>query len=128
MAATKAKYVRQVTATNFAASNVAQNPNEFAINAKVGFKRVTYNRKKGTATLLVAVTGTGRPDLYGTGVANVSRKKATGTAKLVVRSSGKARIKLNNTGKAKVRATISYTPEGARRSTAARRVRKKKPR
>jgi DNA-binding beta-propeller fold protein YncE len=108
------KYVCQVTATNFAASNVAQNPNEFAVNAKVGFKKVTFNRKKGTATLRVAVTGAGRLDLYGKGVANVSRKRVTGTARLVVRSSGAARIKLKNTGKAKVKATVSYTPEGGK--------------
>ncbi len=101
-----------VTATNFAGSDYAVSAIDFSVNATVGFKKVTYNRKKGTATLRVAVTGTGRLDLYGKGVANASRKKASGTVKLVVRSSGKARIKLAKTGKAKVKARISYTPEG----------------
>ena len=101
-----------VTASNFAGSQVS--PIDFSVNATVGFKKVTYNRKKGTATLRVALTGTGRLDLYGVGVANAQRKKATGVAKIVVRSSGKARIKLANTGKAKVKARISYTPEGGK--------------
>jgi PKD repeat protein len=121
-------YACEVKATNFAGSDTETSP-EFKVNATVGLKKVTFNRKKGTATLRVAVTGAGRLDLYGKGVANVSRKKASGTAKLVVRSSGKARIKLMNTGRAKVKATISYTPEGGkaikRRKTI---VLKKKPR
>ena len=107
-------YTCDVMATNFAGSEAWTSPLEFSVNATVGFKKVTFNRKKGTATLRVTLTGAGRLDLYGKGVANVSRKKASGTAKLVVRSSGKARIKLNNRGKAKVKATISYTPEGGK--------------
>lgn len=107
-------YACQVTATNFAGANAELSPYEFAVNATVGFKKVTYNRKKGTATLRVAVTGSGRLDLYGTGVANAQRKHAQGTAKITVRTSGKARIKLANTGKARVKATISYTPEGGK--------------
>lgn len=107
-------YACELTATNFAEVNRQLSPGKFKVNATVGFKRVTFNRRKGTATLRVAVTGSGRLDLYGAGVANVSRKKAAGTAKLVIRSSGKARIKLKNTGKAKVKATVSYTPEGGK--------------
>jgi hypothetical protein len=103
-----------VTATNFAGSASETSPVDFAVNATVGFKKVAFNRKKGTATLRVAVTGAGRLDLYGKGVANVTRKKATGTTKLIVRSSGKAKIELANSGRAKVRATISYTPEGGK--------------
>jgi hypothetical protein len=107
-------YTCQVTATNFAGVNAELSPREFVINATVGFKKVTYNRKKGTATLRVAVTGRGRLDLYGKGVANAQRKHAQGTAKITVRTSGKALIKLRNTGKAKVKARISYTPEGGK--------------
>jgi len=106
-------YACEVKATNFAGSDTETSP-EFKLNATVGLKKVTFNRKKGTATLRVAITGAGRLDLYGTGVANVSRKKASGTAKLIARSSGKARIKLKTTGKARVKATISYTPEGGK--------------
>jgi len=103
-----------VTATNYAGSDTEYSAVDFSVNATVGFKKVTFNRKKGTATLRVAVTGKGRLDLYGNGVANASRKKASGTVKLVVRSSGKARIKLARTGRAKVKARISYTPEGGK--------------
>ncbi len=53
-------------------------------------------------------------DVYGKGVANALRKRATGTAKITVKTSGKARIKLKNTGKAKVKATVPYTPEGGK--------------
>ncbi|HEU4737122.1 MAG TPA: hypothetical protein VFS48_08880 [Solirubrobacterales bacterium] len=103
-----------VTATNFAGSESAVSAIDFSVNATVGFKKVTFNRRKGTATLRVAVTGAGRLDLYGKGVTNVPRRKAAGTVKLVVRAGGKAKIKLANTGKAKVKATIAYTPEGGK--------------
>jgi DNA-binding beta-propeller fold protein YncE len=106
-----------VTATNFAGAENAVSLVDFSVNATVGFKKVTYNRKKGTATLRVAVTGAGRLDLYGKGVTNVPRRKAAGTVKLIVRASGKAKIKLANTGKAKVKARISYTPEGGQAIT-----------
>ena len=88
-------------------------PERFAVKATVELQEVTYNRKKGTATLRVAVTGSGRLDLYGKGVAN-ARGKTRGHRQVVVRASGKARIKLKNTGKARVKATISYTPEGGK--------------
>jgi DNA-binding beta-propeller fold protein YncE len=107
-------YTCDVTATNFAGSEAWTSPLEFSINATVAFKKVTFNRKKGTATLRVAVTGSGRLDVYGRGVANAQRKHAAGTAKITVRTSGKARIKLKNSGKAKVKATVSYTPEGGK--------------
>jgi len=103
-----------VTATNFAGSESTVSAIDFSVNATVGFKKVTFNRKKGTATLRVAITGRGRLDLYGKGVANAQRKHAQGTAKITVRTSGKALIKLRNTGKAKVKARISYTPEGGK--------------
>lgn len=103
-----------VTATNFAGPSSALNGADFSVNATVAFRRTTFNRKKGTATLRVAVTGAGRLDVYGKGVANAGRKRVSGTAKIVVRSSGKARIKLRNTGKARVKATVAYTPEGGK--------------
>lgn len=107
-------YTCDVTATNFAGSETWTSPLEFSLNATIAFKKVTFNRKKGTATLRVAVTGSGRLDVYGKGVANAQRKHAAGTATITIRTSGKARIKLKNTGKARVKATISYTPEGGK--------------
>jgi carbon monoxide dehydrogenase subunit G len=103
-----------VTAANYAGTENVVSPIDFSVNATVAFKKITFNRKKGTATLRVAVTGSGRLDVYGKGVANAQRKHAAGTAKITVRTSGKARIKLKNTGKAKVKATVSYTPEGGK--------------
>lgn len=107
-------YTCQVTATNFAGVNAELSPREFKVKATLSFKKVTYNRKKGTATLRVAVTGSGRLDLFGAGVANAQRKHVQGTAKITARTSGRARIKLGNTGRARVKATISYTPEGGK--------------
>lgn len=107
-------YSCAVTATNFADPTGALSGVDFNVNATVAFKKTTFNRKKGTATVRLAVTGIGRLDAYGKGVANASRKRVSGTAKIVVRAGGKARIKLRNTGKAKVKATISYTPEGGK--------------
>jgi hypothetical protein len=107
-------YTCQTTAHNFAGDNVEGNPNGFAIRASLKLKRVAYNRRKGTATLRVAVTGSGRLDLFGKGVANVSKKHVSGTVKVVVHASGKSRIKLKASGKARVKPTISYTPEGGK--------------
>lgn len=107
-------YNCQVTASNFAGSDLELSPVDFSVNATVAFRRTTFNRRKGTATLRVAVTGAGRLDVYGKGVANAGRKRVAGTAKVVVRTSGKARIKLKSTGKARVKATVSYTPEGGK--------------
>jgi DNA-binding beta-propeller fold protein YncE len=103
-----------VAATNFAGSNGSLSGTDFTVNATVRIKKITYNRRKGTAILRIAVTGRGRLDVYGTGVANAQRKHATGTAKLMIRTSGKARIKLRSTGRARVRARISYLPEGGK--------------
>jgi carbon monoxide dehydrogenase subunit G len=103
-----------VTAANYAGTENAVSPIDFSVNATVKFGKVTFNRKKGTATLRVAVTGAGRLDVYGKGVANAQRKHVQGTTKITVRSSGKARIKLRSSGKAKVKATVSYTPEGGK--------------
>jgi DNA-binding beta-propeller fold protein YncE len=107
-------YACVVTAANYAGTESTVSAIDFSVNATVSFKKVTYNRKKGTATLRVAVTGAGRLDVYGKGVANAGRKRVSGTAKIVVRTSGKARIKLRNTGKARVKATVAYTPEGGK--------------
>jgi hypothetical protein len=107
-------YTCQITARNFAGENAEGNPNGFAIRASLRLKRVAYNRRKGTATLRLAVTGSGRLDLFGKGVANVSRKHASGTVKVVVRASGKSRIKLKASAKARVKPTVSYTPEGGK--------------
>lgn len=108
-----------MTASNAAGSDREPSPLEFNVNATVAFKKVTFNRRKGTATLRVAVTGSGRFDAYGKGVANVSRKHVGGIAKIVVRAGGRALIKLRNTGRLGRRSPIR--PKAARRSSAARR-------
>lgn len=107
-------YTCQITALNFAGDNIEGNPNGFAIRASLKLKQVAYNRHKGIATLRLAVTGSGRLDLFGKGVANVSKKHVSGTVKVVVRASGKSRIALKASGRARVKPTISYTPEGGK--------------
>jgi hypothetical protein len=107
-------YTCQVTGSNFAGNDVEGNPNGFTIRASLKLKRAAYNRRKGTATLRLAVTGSGRLDLFGKGVANVSKKHVSGTVKVIVRPSGKSRIALRASGKARVKPTISYTPEGGK--------------
>jgi hypothetical protein len=107
-------YTCQVTGSNFAGVDVEGNPNGFAIRASLKLKRVAYNRRKGTAALRIAVTGSGRLDLFGKGVANVSKKYVSGTVKVIVRAGGKSRIALRASGKARVKPTVSYTPEGGK--------------
>jgi len=113
-AAKVGSYTCQITARNFAGDNVEGNPNGFVVRASLKLKRIAYNRRKGTATLRVAVTGAGRLDLFGKGVANVSRKHVSGTVKVVVRASAKSRIALKAKGKARVKPTVSFTPEGGK--------------
>lgn len=107
-------YSCAVTGANFAGSNGAAVSPDFKINATLAFRKTTFNRRKGTATVRVSLTGSGRLDAYGKGVANAQRKHVSGTAEILVRASGKALIKLRRTGRARVRATIAYTPEGGK--------------
>ena len=84
--------------------------------------QITPNKRKGTATVQVAIPGPGTLALGGNGVkaggATVSRAvKASKTVDLVVRATGKKKRKLKSKGKVRVAPTITYTPVGGSSGT-----------
>jgi hypothetical protein len=92
--------------------------------AAVSFgKKVTLNKKKGTATLTVTVGAPGKLVLSGKKVKR--RSKAAGKAgkvKLPIIAKGKALKTLKATGKVKVKVRLAYTPTGGASATLARKV------
>lgn len=107
------KYNCEVTASNAAGTDTEPSL-EIAVNATLRLGKTTFNRRKGTATVSVTVTGAGRLATKGKGVTKAQRKRISGKAKIVIRAGGKAKVRLHETGKARVKATIAYTPEGGK--------------
>ncbi len=106
-------YHCEVTAAN-AAGRDTEPSNKIAVAAEIRLKKAKLNRRNGTATLRLQLTGSGPLVLTGKGVARQRKGKAKGTAILTVRSKGKAKKALNATGKARVKAKIAYTPAGGK--------------
>ena len=72
------------------------------------------NKKKGTATLSVEVSGAGKVALKQTSTVTGATKtaNAAGTVKLTVKSRGKAKKTLNKKGKVKVKAPVTLGDRG----------------
>jgi hypothetical protein len=89
-----------------------------------GFGKAKKNKRKGTAKLRVKVPGSGAVKLARTTRVKGAEKRAKekGKAKLSVRARRKAKRKLNRTGRAKVRARVTYTPDGGEPTTRSRKV------
>jgi DNA-binding beta-propeller fold protein YncE len=86
-----------------------------------GLGKLKLNRKKGTATLAVTVSGAGALTLSGRGVRPANRIAAgAATVKLTIKLVGKPKRKLLATGRAKVRASVTFTPSGGEAATQAR--------
>jgi hypothetical protein len=83
------------------------------------FCEVTMNKKKGTAKLTVNVPGPGKLLLLKRkGVKrDTEQVEAAGKEKLSVKPRGKVKKELNRTGKAKVKAKVTYTPDGGAANT-----------
>lgn len=91
------------------------------------FGALKRNKKKGTATLSVAVLGPGELVLSGKGLKKAkATATAAGTVKLKLRATGKAKKKLKKKGKAKVRVSVTFTPTGGDPATRTRPVKLKK--
>ena len=109
-------------AAGFGPIGVAVTPpepsNEFS------FGKVKKNKKRGTAKLTVIVPGPGGLELAKTKKVkgDEERTEAQGSVKLAVKSRGKAKRKLNRRGKAKVRAEVTYTPDGGQPNTDSKKV------
>jgi hypothetical protein len=100
------------------------------------FGRLQRNRANGTATLTVIVPNPGDISLAGKGLAqirgsnaaraNPTRARAVndaGKVRLKIKAKGKKKRKLNRTGSVRVKAKVTFTPNGGRPNTETRRVR-----
>jgi len=88
------------------------------------FGKAKKNKKKGTAKLTVEVPCAGDLELAKTKKVKADDEvaEADGEEKLTVKPKGKARKRLNKKGKAKVKAEVTYTPEGGEPNTQTKRV------
>jgi len=89
------------------------------------------NKKKGTAQVPVTVADAGQLTLGGKGIKTAAATKAVAvagpsTVKLTVKPKGKTRGKLNSTGKAKVKAKITFTPNGGAPNVQTKKIKLKK--
>jgi virginiamycin B lyase len=78
------------------------------------FGKVKQSEKKGTAKLTVKVPGPGELELANSTEVKGAKKRAEakGKEKLPVRAKGKTKKTLKRKGKAKVKAEVTYSPEG----------------
>jgi lysophospholipase L1-like esterase len=89
------------------------------------FGKVKKIKENGTARLTVNVPGPGALDLAKTKQlkADEATLEAAGVEKLLMESRRQARKKLNEKGKAKVKAEVTFTPDGGEPNTQSKRVR-----
>jgi DNA-binding beta-propeller fold protein YncE len=90
-------------------------PGEFppGTTSSLELGKLKLNRKKGTATLTVEVSGAGGLVLKGKGVRKASRAATgAGAVTLPVALLGKAERKLLATGEARVRVVVTFSPSG----------------
>jgi hypothetical protein len=109
-------YACRATAANAAGSS-AKESDPVNIRASFALGRPAINRKKGTAKLPVAASGTGFVALSGKSVrARRLNLAAAGpipfTGSLPVKARGGARRRLRANGRAKVKAMVTYIPTG----------------
>ena len=99
----------------------------------VDFGRLIRYPKKGTAKLIVKVPYPGTLVLNGKRIVHQRRAhrawasassspSAEGKMKLLIKAKGKAKRKLNRTGKLKVKAMVTYTPNGGGPNAKAKRI------
>jgi len=92
--------------------------------AFVSFGKVKKNEKRGTATITAKVPVPGELRLAENRKVKGKQKGAdiAGKEKLPVKPKGKAKKELNETGKAKVRAKVTYIPDGGKQDTRSRKI------
>lgn len=104
-------YTVTFTAKTSTGGAVSQTAQLTVVKPKIGFGKLTFNKKKGTATLQVKVFEAGTLTASGKGVAKVRKKAAKAkTLKVTIRAKGKAKKALDETGKAKVKAQFKFKP------------------
>jgi len=103
-------------------------PNGGCTDNQFEFGKVKKNKKKGTAKLTVNVPCPGELDLAKTKKVKADDEVAEdeGDEKLTVKPRRKAKKRLNKKGKAKVKAEVTYTPDGGDPSTQTKKLKLKK--
>jgi hypothetical protein len=80
---------------------------------RIGVKRLKLDKKKGTATLLVNVSGPGKLTISGKGAKKAARfSHGAGVVKLPIKPVGKAKKSLARAGRAKLRLKLQFVPSG----------------
>ena len=82
------------------------------------------NKKRGSAKLTVNVPGPGELKLAPTGSVKGQHKLVaqSGKQKLSVKARGKAKKRLNKRGKTKVKAKVTFTPDGGTSDTKSKKI------
>jgi hypothetical protein len=81
------------------------------VKPKIGFGKLSFNRKKGTATLQVKVFESGTLTASGRGIVKAQKRAGKAkTLKVTIRAKGKAKKALSEAGKAKVKAQFKFKP------------------
>jgi Divergent InlB B-repeat domain len=89
-------------------------------------KKVTRNKKTGTARVTVRVGTPGMLVLSGKKIKKRSRAVVAGATTLTVAAKGKARTKLLKAGKVKVKMTLTFTPSGGTTSSTTKTIQLKR--
>jgi len=92
------------------------------------FGKLKRNRKRGTAKQTVIVPGPGELDLAKTKKVKPASKRAAaaGNVKLRIKPKRRSKRKLARTGKAKLKANVTYTPDGGAPNTKSKKLKLKK--
>jgi hypothetical protein len=90
-------------------------PSEPPASNDFSFGKVRKNKKKGTAKLTLEVPGPGELELAKTKKVRGDDDSAdeAGKEKLSIKPKGKAKKRLNHSGKTKVKAEVTFAPDGS---------------
>jgi DNA-binding beta-propeller fold protein YncE len=103
-------------------------PSPIVPSNEFSFGKVKKNKKQGKAKLPVEVPGAGEVDLAKTKKVKAASRRADGAGEVIlpIKPKGKAKKKLNRKGRAKVKANVTFTPDGGDPNTKSKRIRLKK--
>jgi hypothetical protein len=103
-------------------------PGDGSPSNEFSFGKLKKNKRKGTAKLTVEVPGPGVLALTETEKVKGTDEQADaeGGEKVAIKPKGKAKKKLNKKGRAKVKAEVTYSPEGGASNTDSKKVGLKK--
>ena len=98
-------------------------------SSEFSFGKAKVNKKRGSAKLTVKVAGPGELKLAKTASVKGQHERAeqSGKETLTIKPRGKAKQKLKKGGKAKVKAKVTFTPDGGTSDTKSKKIKLVKP-